>query len=115
VDKQDTGTEEGKEAYRNVSGGAEAGASVEPVIVSELVDLNALSVSCLMRHRLCHHRRLSVPLWDNGMGSEQIGCEVGREIEMLRDGDIDHGLVKKSKSRHLIEKIARASEAKRAL
>ena len=44
--------------YWDIGGGTEARASVEPVIIAQLVDLDAPAVRRLMRHRLGHHQRL---------------------------------------------------------
>lgn len=60
-------------------GGAEAGTAIEPVIVTEFVDLDALLVRCVMRHRVCHHQGIGVPLRDGLIVVEQV---VG-QIEML--------------------------------
>ena len=51
-----------EKTYRSERGSAEAGASVEPIIVAQLVDLDAPLVLRLMRHVLCHHQRLFVLL-----------------------------------------------------
>lgn len=53
-------------------GGAEAGAAIKPVIVSKLVDLDALLVRRVMRHRVCHHQGFGVPLWDALIVVEQV-------------------------------------------
>lgn len=53
-------------------GGTEAGTAVEPVIVAELVDLDALLVRRVMRHRVCHHQGFGVPLWDGLIVVEQV-------------------------------------------
>lgn len=66
-------------AYLGKSRRAEAGTTVEPVIVAQLVDLDALLVRCLMRHRLCHHQRLGVALG----GKAVISYQVRGDFEML--------------------------------
>ena len=66
-------------AYRGKRRGAEAGASVEPVIVTKLVDLDTLLVRRRMRHRLCHHQRLGIAL----RGDAVICCQFRRKFEML--------------------------------
>ena len=67
---------------------AEACASVEPVIVTELVDLDALLIGGLMRHGLCHHQRIGLPL-----GSEvRVRSQIRGKFEMLLQGQL-RGLV----------------------
>lgn len=74
---------EGGSPYLDKFGRAEAGASVEPVIVAKLVDFDAPSIGLLslMRHCLCHHRHVGVP--SVGGDAIVIGEEVGRNIEVL--------------------------------
>lgn len=56
---------------------AETGAAVEPVIVAELINLDALPVGRLMRHWLCHHQRFGHRrLWDDAAIVEQVWCDV---------------------------------------
>lgn len=64
--------------YNRKGRGAEARAAVEPVIVAQLIDLDALFVRRLMRHRLCHHHRLGFPLRDGMIIRDQVRgeCEV---------------------------------------
>ena len=58
--------------HQDVAGIAEAGAAVEPVVVAELVDLDAPLVRRLMRHRLCHHQRLGRRLGDDAVVGDQM-------------------------------------------
>jgi hypothetical protein len=60
------------ETYRDPAGVAEAGAAVEPVIVTQLVDLDAPPVRRLMRHRLCHHQRVGRRLGDDAVVGDQM-------------------------------------------
>lgn len=70
-----------KKTYLSPCCCTEAGAAVEPVVVTELVDLDAPPVGRLMRHGLCHHQRLLVP----GVGGNApVACEeVGCDVEVL--------------------------------
>lgn len=61
------GTPKKRRTYLHEPGGTEAGASIEPVIIAQLVDLDALFVRRLMRHGLCHHHRLNAPLGIRGV------------------------------------------------
>lgn len=65
--------------YRNKGGSTEARASVEPVIVAQLVDFDAPPVRRLMRHRLCHHQRFGFHLGYPAI----VGEKARREIQML--------------------------------
>lgn len=65
--------------YRDKGSGAEARASVVPIIIAQLVDLDAPPVRRLMRHRLRHHQRLR---FDPGYPA-LVDEEIWREIEML--------------------------------
>ncbi len=47
-----------KNTYKEELSRAEAGASIKPVIVTQLVDFDPLFVVRRIRHRLCHHQRL---------------------------------------------------------
>ena len=67
------------DTYRDEASGAEASASVKPVVVTQLVDLDALLVGRGMRHRLCHHQGLGFPLGSDAI----VGEEIGGEIQML--------------------------------
>lgn len=69
--------------YLQKSSGAKTGASVVPVIVAQLVDFDALFVRRLMRHGLCHHRGLGVPL---GRGLGRAVDDGRSKIEMLLQG-----------------------------
>lgn len=61
------------ETYRHEARVAEAGAAVEPVIVAEFVDLDALLICRLMRHLLCHHQGFGRLLRDDVAIAEQGG------------------------------------------
>lgn len=65
--------------YRVKSGRTKARAAVKPVIVTQLVDLDALLVLGLMRHRLRHHQQLRVTLGGEG----GVGDQIGSDVEML--------------------------------
>ena len=78
---------------------AEAGTAVEPVTVAEFINLDALLVRGLMRHRLCHHRRLGVALRDDNA----IVCYQARgDVEVLLEGEFRRSLVvtQKRERRH---------------
>lgn len=76
--------------YLHKSSGAEAGASVEPVIVAQLVDLDAFLVRRMMRHGLCHHQWFGAPL-----GAETgVAEDIGGEVEVLLKGQLSVGLAK---------------------
>lgn len=62
--------------------GAEAGTAVEPVIVTQFVNFDALPVRGLMRHRLGHHQRLGVALGDEAVVTI-IRYQIGGDIEVL--------------------------------
>lgn len=62
--------------YRDVGGGAETSPSVEPVIVSEFVDLDAPLIGRRMRHGLCHHRLRAFLLGDDSGSFDEIGDQV---------------------------------------
>lgn len=64
-------------------GGTEARAAVKPVVVAQLIDLDALLV--LMRHRLCHHQGLGIVPRDELVA---VAHQVGREVEMLLQGQL---------------------------
>lgn len=85
--------------YIEEVGTAEAGAAVEPVIVAELVDLDAPPVGRLMRHGVCHHRRLLFPAF---CGDALVAREeVGRDVEMLLQREFDvGGIAEESERRH---------------
>ena len=74
--------------YGKPCGGAEAGASVEPVIITELVDLDALLVGRLMRHRLCHHQGFRATLG----GNPAVCDEIERKVEVLLQREFGCGL-----------------------
>lgn len=80
-------------------GGAKAGASVEPVIVAEFVDLDTPPIGRLMRHLVCHHRRRRL---GPAVGSNAIvkGEEVGRDVEVLLEGEFGIGGAEEGKRRH---------------
>lgn len=68
--------------YRRKRGRAEAGPSVEPVIVAQLVDLDAPLVLRLMRHVLCHHQCfLALFRGETGrvLKRQTDACRIGRE------------------------------------
>lgn len=85
-DRQDStvyGRDEGHGAtYSGTSDRAETSASVEPVIVTELVDLDTFAVRRLMRlgRCRCHHRRFCVLLGGDAIVVEQ---QIGREVQVL--------------------------------
>lgn len=74
---------------------AEAGASVEPVIVTELVDLDALLIGGLMRHGLCHHQRIWLSLGSEVRVRSQIRCK----FEMLLQGQLRWFVVAQDRKR----------------
>ena len=74
----------GWDTYDEKGRGAKAGAAVKPVIVAQLIHLDAPLVRRLMRHRLCHHQRLGVPL----RGELTIGDQVRRKFKMLLEGEL---------------------------
>ncbi len=88
--------------YRDEAGGTKASATVKPVIVTELVDLDTLLVRRRMRHELCHHRRFGRPFRD---GRCKITEQVWREFEMLLEGKFGLRQPDDSKGRHLIDGV----------
>lgn len=68
---------EEKRAYRRKSGDAEASAAIKPVVITQLIDLDALLIRRRMRHRLCHHQRLGVLLGGDVVASRGICAEIG--------------------------------------
>lgn len=72
--------------YAHESCGAEAGAPVEPVIVAQLVNLDALPIRRLMRHGLCHHQRFRAPLrrGEATVADEQVRAEVQIQVRLLQ-------------------------------
>lgn len=86
-------------SYIEEVGSAEACASVKPVIVAELVDLDAPPVGRLMRHSVCHHRRLLFPSF---CGNALVACEeVGRDVEVLLQREFGvGGIAEESERRH---------------
>jgi hypothetical protein len=68
-----------RRTYSGEGRSAKAGAAVEPIIVAQFINLDALLIRGLMRHRLCHHQRLGVPL-----GREVvIGYQIRSDVEVL--------------------------------
>lgn len=74
---------QGATTYRHEACEAEAGAAIEPVIVTELVDLDALLIRRLMRHRLCHHQRFGLRLLLWLRGDVAIGEQARCDVEMM--------------------------------
>ena len=88
---------------------AEAGASVEPVIVAELVDLDALLIGGLMRHGPCHHQRLGLSL-DSEV---RIRSQIRGEFEMLLQGQLRWFVVTQNrKRRHGFSRCAQTRRAR---
>lgn len=88
-----------RKSYLYMIGSAKAGAAVEPVIFAQFVNLDAPPVGGrLMRHRVCHHRRLVV----HGVGGKGFvgGEEVGRDVEVLLEGEFGVGVAEEGESRH---------------
>lgn len=84
------GCQKRRKTYLGEGCDAEAGAAVEPVIISKFINLDALLVRGLMRHRLCHHRRLGVALRDD---DTIVPYQARGDIEMLLQGEFGRGLV----------------------
>lgn len=85
------------QTYRRKLGGTEACSAIKPVIVAQLVDLDALLV--LMRHRLCHHRGLGIVPRDSELAT--VADQIGDQVEMLLQGQLRRlGLVEDGKRRH---------------
>lgn len=81
-------------------GGTEARAAVKPVVVAQLIDLDALLV--LMRHRLRHHQGLGIVPRDELVA---VAHQVGREVEMLLQGQLRRlGMVEDGERRHGAER-----------
>lgn len=99
-------SEREEDAYLGEIGGAEARASVEPVVVAKFVDLDAPFVGRLMRHLVGHHRRLGVPSF---CGNALVVCEeVGRNVEVLLQREFGvGGVAKEGKRRHFGTRGAR--------
>lgn len=104
------------QSYLDEFGRAEAGASVEPVIVAKLIDLDAPSIGLLslMRHCLCHHRLVGVP---SVGGDAIVVCEeVGRNVEVLLQREFGGGvggISEDGKRRHFVGWWARDHECAR--
>ena len=81
----------GGDAHLHKGCDAEASSSVEPVIVAELVDLDALLFRRLMRHGLCHHQQVRSPLWDGATGAAAAANQLWREVEMLLERKLGVG------------------------
>lgn len=100
-------------SYLDELGRAETGASVEPVVISEFVDLDAAPVGLLsrMRHFLRHHRLVVVPCVG---GNAIVVCEeVGRNVEVLLQREFGRGIggvAEDGKRRHFVEGWARNNE-----
>lgn len=94
--------EKGENTYSHELGGTEAGATVKPVIVTELVNLDALLVGCSIVLRLCHRRGCRRPVWDSATlvaDEERLGPQ--RDM-FLPNGELGIGQAEDSESRHLI-------------
>lgn len=105
-----------RKSYLNELGRTEAGASVEPVVVAQLVDLDAAPVGLLslMRHCLRHHRLIGVP--SVGRDAIVVREEVGRNVEVLLQGEFGLGfgrIAEDGKRRHFGRGWARDSECAR--
>jgi len=74
-----------RQTYGNPCGGAEAGASVVPVIVAEFVDLDAFLIRRLMGHGLCHHQRFRAALGGNPAGRDGTSRD-GRLVPLRAPG-----------------------------
>lgn len=93
------------ETYRHEAGIAEAGAAVEPVIVAELVDLDAPLVRCLMRHGLCHHQRFGRRLGDDAaIGDEVVRWCCGVEL-MGRQRQVRLGRAEENEGRQCLGRL----------
>lgn len=84
--------------YGNKGGSTEARAAVEPVIIAQLIDLDAPPVRRLMRHRLCHHQRLGFHLGYPAI----VGEETWGEIKMLLKRQFRVSLTYDGECRHLL-------------
>lgn len=79
--------------------GAEAGAAVKPVIVTQLVDLYPLPVGRRMRHLLCRHGLRLVRA--HVCGQTRICMEkVWRKVEVLLEGEFCVDLGEKRERSH---------------
>lgn len=87
----------GRGTYRDEARETEAGAAVEPVIVAELVNLDASLIRRLMRHRLCHHQRFGRRLSEDVAIGDQVWCDL--EL-MGRKRQFGLGRAEESKGRH---------------
>jgi hypothetical protein len=68
----------------------EAGASVKPVIITKLIDLDSLLIRRRMRHGLCRHRQR---LFRFHLGGQAIVLEeFGGEVEVLLERQLGVGL-----------------------
>lgn len=95
-DKGRRGHAKKTQTYRRKLGRAEARSAIKPVIVAQLVDLDALLV--LMRHRLCHHQGLGIVPRDE---LATVAHQIGREVEMLLQRQLRRlGMVEDGKRRH---------------
>lgn len=88
------------------AGGTEAGASIEPVIIAQFVDLDTLPIRRLMRHRLCRHRQRVVGV-EIGSQATVVLEQLGREIEMLLKREFRVGLTEEGKRSQLFDLMGR--------
>lgn len=105
-----------EKSYLDELGRAEAGASVEPVVIAEFIDLDATPVGLLsrMRHFLRHHRLVVVP--SVGGNAIVVGEEVGRNIEVLLQREFGWGIggvAEDCKRRHFVGGRARNNNCAR--
>ena len=103
-------TEAVKQTDLDVLGRTEAGASVEPVVIAEFVDLDTSPVGLLsrMRHCLRHHRLVGVP--SVGRDAVVVRKEVGRNVEVLLEREFGLGVrrvAEDGERRHFVERWAR--------
>lgn len=78
------GKDKASMTYSLVARATESGTSIEPVIVAQFVNLDALLVGGLMRHGLCHHQRLGLSL-DSEV---RIRGQIRGNFEMLLQGQL---------------------------
>lgn len=85
-------------------GSTEAGAAIEPVIISKLVDLDTLLIRRLMRHRLCRHRQRLFGL-EVGRQATAVLEEFGREVEVLLEREFGVGLTEEGERGQLFDLV----------
>lgn len=96
-------------------GGAEAGAAVEPVVVTKLVDLDALLIRRRMRHGLCRHRQRLVGLQVVSQAGVVVLEQLGGQVEVLLQRELGVGLTEEGERSQLFDGERAGSRARNAI